>query len=253
MIDRQLVQLTRLLDDLLDLGRITRDTLALRKEVVGLVALLQGAVESVRPEITQLGHELVLDLSDEPIVVRADSVRLTQVFANLLDNAAKYTEPGGRIEVALERRGSWIEVRVTDNGIGIPASELPHVFDIFTRLDTSRSRKTGGLGIGLSLVKRLVEMHGGTVAAFSEGPARGSVFTVRLPVALDSSVPSNDADFNALAGIDAAQAPRHPRGGRPHGHRGLVRQAARAARQRSAARAQRARRARGRRGVPARR
>ncbi len=206
VIDRQLVQLTRLLDDLLDLGRITRDSLALRNEVVGLVALLQGAVENARPEIAQRGHELVVQLPEEPIVVRADAVRLTQVFANLLDNAAKYSEPGGRIEVALERRGSWIEVRVTDNGIGIVAAELPHVFDIFTRLDTSRSRKTGGLGIGLSLVKRLVEMHGGTVAAFSEGPGRGSVFTVRLPAALDTSVPSNDSDFNALAGV----APRKP-------------------------------------------
>jgi two-component system CheB/CheR fusion protein len=200
VIDRQLGQLTRLLDDLLDLGRINRDALALRKEALGLVAIVQGAVETARPTLEQFGHELVLDLIDDPIVVRADAVRLTQVFANLLDNAAKYTEPGGRIEVALERRGSWVEVRVTDNGIGIAPPELPHVFDMFTRLDTSRSRKSGGLGVGLSLVKRLVEMHGGTVAAFSEGPAQGSVFTVRLPIALDAGVPANDFDFRALAG-----------------------------------------------------
>lgn len=184
MMERQLGQMVRMIDDLLDLSRISRGKVELRKERVQLATVLQHAIEVARPAINEAGHELVIDAPSEAIFVHADATRLTQVFANLLNNAAKFTERGGRIELAVQRDGSHAVVRVCDNGIGIPADALPRIFDMFSQVDQSLERTRGGLGIGLSLVRGLVEMHGGSVAAHSEGHANGSEFTVRLPVAL---------------------------------------------------------------------
>jgi CheY-like chemotaxis protein len=143
-------------------------------------------VETSRPVIEQAGHELTVTVPAEPIVVDADVVRLSQVFSNLLNNAAKYTDGGGRVWLDAERRESTVVVRVRDNGVGIPAPMLPHVFEMFTQVDRSLERTQGGLGIGLSIVKRLVEMHGGTVEARSDGHGQGSELIVELPVLPDA-------------------------------------------------------------------
>jgi PAS domain S-box-containing protein len=188
MIDRQVRQMARLLDDLLDVSRITRDKLELRRQRVGLAAVIQGAVEMSRPLIASREHELEICLPRDPMVLNADLTRLAQVFANLLNNAAKYTDPGGRICLAAERRGHEAVVSVRDSGIGIPAEHLPHVFEMFSQVASALDRSEGGLGIGLSLVRGLVEMHGGRVEARSDGPGKGSEFLVRLPLADDSIV-----------------------------------------------------------------
>jgi signal transduction histidine kinase/ActR/RegA family two-component response regulator len=190
IIERQLRQMTRLVDDLLDVSRITRGKLTLRQEPVSLGAVLTNAVESSRPLIEAAGHDLAVSLPPEPILVEADPTRLAQAFLNLLNNAAKYTPQGGRIGLSAERQGGVAVVRVRDTGIGIPALMLPHIFDLFTQVDRSLERSQGGLGIGLTLVKRLVEMHGGGVEARSEGPDQGSEFVVRLPVIVMPAVPS---------------------------------------------------------------
>lgn len=182
VIDRQVSHLTRLIDDLLDVSRITRDKLELRKEPVELTEVVKGAVETSRPLIEQCGHELTLTLPPEPIYLNADLIRLAQVFMNLLTNAAKYTERGGRIWLTAERQGSEIVVRVKDTGVGIAAEKLPRLFEMFFQVDRANERSQSGLGIGLSLVRRLVEMHGGTVKAHSAGIGMGSEFIVRLPV-----------------------------------------------------------------------
>jgi signal transduction histidine kinase/ActR/RegA family two-component response regulator len=184
MMDRQLHQMVRLIDDLLDVSRISRGKLALRKEAVELAGCIRNAVETARPLIEAAGHSLTLDLPDTPVWVNADPVRLAQVFSNLLNNAAKFTERGGRIWLEAVREQSQAVVEVRDNGIGIPASELPHIFDMFTQGDQSLEKSHGGLGIGLTLVKRLVEMHGGSVRATSEGTGHGAQFTVTLPMAV---------------------------------------------------------------------
>ena len=183
VIDRQVTQMTRLIDDLMDVSRITRGTFELRRERVTLEEVARVAVETSRPIIDASGHELALELPVEPIFLDADLVRLAQVFSNLLNNAAKYTSPGGRILVAAERDARLVRVAVQDSGIGIPAAMLTRVFEAFTQLDRSLERSRGGLGIGLALAKRLVEMHGGTIEAHSAGPGLGSEFVVRLPVA----------------------------------------------------------------------
>ncbi|HVG08628.1 MAG TPA: ATP-binding protein [Thermoanaerobaculia bacterium] len=182
VIDRQVDHLTRLIDDLLDVSRITRNKLELRKQQVDLAEILNGAVESNRPLIDRKGQELAVTLPAEPVFLEADLVRLTQAFINLLDNAAKYTPAGGRIALSAERQGAEVVVSVKDTGIGIPPGKLAHLFDMFYQVDRSLERSHGGLGIGLTLVKRLVEMHGGTVEARSQGPDLGSEFMVRLPV-----------------------------------------------------------------------
>ena len=183
VIERQVQQMVRLIDDLLDLSRISRGKIELRRERIDLAAAVQSAVETSRPLIEQSGHALTLSLPAEPVFVDADVTRLAQVFANLLNNAAKYTQRGGGdIRLSVEPLGQEVAVRVKDNGVGIPASMLPQVFEMFTQVDRSLERTQGGLGIGLSIVKRLVEMHGGTVEAHSEGSGRGSEFVVRLPV-----------------------------------------------------------------------
>ena len=182
MMDRQLSHMVRLIDDLLDVARISRNKMELRRSRVLLADVVSSAVETARPALEAFGHKLRIALPPEPIVLDADLTRLAQVFGNLLNNSAKYTERGGRISLTATRESDHVLVTVQDTGIGIPASALPHIFDMFSQVDRSIERSTGGLGIGLALVKGLVEMHGGTVEAASPGQDKGSTFTVRLPI-----------------------------------------------------------------------
>jgi PAS domain S-box-containing protein len=184
MMERQLGQMVRLIDDLLDMSRISRGKVELRRERIELLKIIQQAVETSRPLIEENGHDLTIDAPPDPIFVDADATRLAQVFSNLLNNAAKYTERGGHVTLTVERQGSDAVVGVRDTGVGIPAHMLPKVFEMFTQVDRSLERSQGGLGIGLSLVKGLVEMHGGSVEAKSDGHGMGSDFLVRLPVVL---------------------------------------------------------------------
>lgn len=183
VLDRQMRQMRRLVDDLLDVSRITLGRIQILKERVDLAAALRSAIETSRPVIEAAGHKLTVMLPMRPISVNADSARLDQVFSNLLTNSAKYTEPGGRISIEAEQRGDEAIVTVRDNGIGIACDALAYVFDMFRQVDGSLERSQGGLGIGLTLVRRLVELHGGSVEARSEGPGKGSEFVVRLPIA----------------------------------------------------------------------
>lgn len=183
LMERQLAQMVRLIDDLLDVSRITNGKVELRRERFDVTAAVQDAVETSRPLLDGAGHQLEVILPPRPVFVDADRTRLAQVFANLLNNSAKYTEPGGHVRLAVERQGSDVVVTVRDDGIGIPPDRLPGVFEMFTQVEPSLERSHGGLGIGLSLVRGLVEMHGGTVEARSAGPGRGSEFAVRLPAA----------------------------------------------------------------------
>ena len=181
MMDRQMTHLVRLVDDLLDLSRITLGKLELRRQKVLLTEILGNAVESSRAVIEANRHELTIDLRVKKLLVDGDPDRLVQVFSNLLVNSAKYTDAGGHITLTLDREMSEAVVTVQDNGIGIAPAALEQIFDMFCQVPTQEARSTEGLGIGLSLVRTLVEMHGGSVRAFSEGPAKGSRFTVRLP------------------------------------------------------------------------
>jgi PAS domain S-box-containing protein len=181
MIERQVQHLARLVDDLLDVSRITRGKITLHPVAVGLAMIIARATETVHPLITHRRHELTVTLPKASVWVEADVTRLAQVVANLLSNAAKYTAEGGHIWLTVEQEGSQAVVRVRDNGMGISADLLPHVFELFTQGDHSLARSEGGLGIGLTLVQRLVEMHGGSVEAHSAGPRQGSEFVVRLP------------------------------------------------------------------------
>jgi CheY-like chemotaxis protein len=181
--ERQAQQMVRLIDDLLDVSRITRGTVELRKCRVELATVLENAVETARPVIDEMNHRLDVLIPKQPIVLDADATRLAQVISNLLNNAAKYMKPGGDIELIAERQGQTAIVSVKDAGIGIPAEMLERIFDMFTQVDCSLERSRSGLGIGLTLVQRLVEMHGGTVDAHSPGPGQGSEFVIRLPVA----------------------------------------------------------------------
>ncbi|HYC55529.1 MAG TPA: ATP-binding protein [Candidatus Binatia bacterium] len=185
LIDRQIDHLIRLIDDLLDLSRITRNKVELRNEAVDVADLVRTAVEASLPAIKSAGHQLTVSMPDEPLPLMADPVRNAQVLTNLLNNAAKYTEPGGDIRLTAERDGDHVTIAVADNGIGIAEDKLPHVFEVFYQVDTSLERSRNGLGIGLSLVDRLVRLQGGTVEAFSDGPGKGSRFVVRLPLATD--------------------------------------------------------------------
>ncbi len=182
VMERQVNSLGRMVDDLLQVSRVTRGQVTLRTERVDLGAVVRSAVETSRPGIDAAGHRLTVALPPAPLWLEADPVRLTQVFANLLNNAAKYTDDGGRIDLVVERQGNEAVVRVRDTGVGIPAEMLPRVFDLFTQVDRMSRRAQGGLGIGLALVKSLVGLHRGTVAAASAGPGQGSEFTVRLPL-----------------------------------------------------------------------
>ncbi len=188
VIDRQSTHLTRLVDDLLDISRITRGVIKLAKEPVNVGTLVARAVETLQPLIAEYGHGLTIDCPDDSLVVVGDVTRLTQVLGNLLNNAVKYTNPGGRIELTVHRSGDWVEMCVRDDGIGIPEDSLPKLFHLFSRLKGSEDRTAGGLGIGLALVRTLVEMHDGSVTVASGGTNRGSVFTVRLPLAQAGTV-----------------------------------------------------------------
>ena len=181
-IERQVRQMARLIDDLVDVARITSNRLELRKERVELGAVLRSAVETSGALLKAGGQEFTLVLPDTPIRLDADPIRLAQAVTNLLNNAAKYTERGGHIWLIAERDGAHAIITVRDTGVGIPSAVLPHVFEMFTQGEQTRARTLGGLGIGLTLVKRLVEMHGGTVEAQSGGQDLGSTFTIRLPV-----------------------------------------------------------------------
>ena len=189
MMERQLGQLVRLVDDLLDISRISRNRLELRKARITLASVVENAVETVRPLIDSMRHSLSVTLPAEPVYLDADLTRLAQVFANLLNNSTKYTDPGGRIELSAEREGSEVVVIVRDTGIGIPAEALPGIFTNFSQVDRSMDRSQGGLGIGLTLVKSLVAMHSGTVEASSSGLDQGSEFVVRLPLAAGDPPP----------------------------------------------------------------
>jgi PAS domain S-box-containing protein len=183
VIDRQVQQMARLIEDLLDVARISGDKLELRRERVELAEVIEEAVETSRPVIDACGHEFIVTASSRPIFLDGDLTRLAQVISNLLGNAAKYTERGGRIWLTADREGNDAVVKVRDNGIGIPPEMMPHIFEMFTQVDRSLNRSRGGLGIGLTLVRRLVDMHGGTIDVHSDGEGKGSEFVIRLPVA----------------------------------------------------------------------
>ena len=194
MMDRQLTHLIRLVDDLLDVSRVTSGMLELRRGRLELRSVIDAAVETSRPAIEQAGHELTIVLPDEPIFVDGDLTRLAQVLSNLLNNSAKYTRRGGHISLTIAREAETAVVTVKDDGIGIPQAMLGKVFDMFIQVDRTLERTTGGLGIGLSLVQGLLEMHEGTIEARSEGEGMGSEFVVRLPIASRESTrdePSN--------------------------------------------------------------
>lgn len=196
IIDRQVGHLIRLVDELLEVSRITRGKIELMIERIDLAAVIRQAVETSRPVIDRGGHALRVELPDAPLPLDADPVRMTQVFTNLLNNAAKYTEPGGEIVVRADRRGREAVITVTDSGLGIPPEMLPRVFDLFTQVHRTLGRAQGGLGIGLALVRSLLKLQGGSVEAESAGLGRGTTFTIRLPLA-------------ATAGTQEAQPPEN--------------------------------------------
>jgi signal transduction histidine kinase/CheY-like chemotaxis protein len=183
IIDRQLNQMVRLVDDLLEVSRITRGKVNLNVERLDMASILRGAIETSRPLIDAARHDLEMELPPEPLHVEGDGVRLGQVFANLLNNAAKYTDDGGHIHVSARRNDNEIEVVIQDDGVGIESGMIEHVFDIFAQVRDSSARSQGGLGIGLTLARSLVALHGGRVTAHSEGRGKGSRFVVYLPLA----------------------------------------------------------------------
>jgi len=200
MMARQLTQLVRLVDDLLDLARSQNAQINLKRGLLDLETAIRAAMEAAQPLITSHGHHLTLVLPAVTLIVDGDAGRLTQVFANLLINAAKFTENGGHICVSIERESDWALVRVRDSGIGIRRDMLARVFDAYVQAEGGSAASRGGLGLGLALVRHLIELHGGTVNAYSEGPGRGSEFIVRLPAVRSSEClperganPSNSA------------------------------------------------------------
>jgi signal transduction histidine kinase/ActR/RegA family two-component response regulator len=203
--ERQVGHIVRLVDDLLEVSRITSGKIELRRERVEVATVVRSAAETSRPLIAAASHHLSLEVPPEPLMLEADPVRLAQVFANLLNNAAKYTDAGGQIGLTVRREGRGVVISVRDTGMGIPREMLPRVFELFTQVDRHGERAQGGLGIGLTLVKSLVELHDGTVEAYSEGPGRGSEFVVRLPLAAPRGIGDIPA---AAAGPVAALALR---------------------------------------------
>src|SRR5690606_8231068 len=182
MMERQFNHLVRLVDDLLEVSRINRGKVELRLSQVDLADIIQGAVETSRPLIEERGHRLTVQQCASPLPLQADAVRMTQVFSNLLNNAARYTPPRGSIELVARREGEEAVVVVRDDGLGIPPAMLGRIFDLFTQVDGSGGRAQGGLGIGLTLVRSIVGLHGGRVEARSPGPGGGSEFIVALPL-----------------------------------------------------------------------
>jgi signal transduction histidine kinase len=197
MMERQVVHLVRLVDDLLELSRITRGKVELRNETLDLANVVLSAVETSRPAIEAARHKLDISLPAEPITLQADLVRLAQVVANLLNNAAKYTDPGGSISIAVRREAGDAVISVRDTGVGITADMLPNIFDMFAQGSRTLERAQGGLGIGLTLSRNLVELHGGRIEARSDGAGRGAEFIVRLP-ALDAGAAKGEKPFVAL-------------------------------------------------------
>jgi PAS domain S-box-containing protein len=200
---RQLDGLVRLVDDLLDLSRVTRNRLDLRKEPTELRGIVQHAIDTSRPLIEAGSHEIEVDWPSEPIHVEADAMRLAQVFTNLCNNACKFSEPGGRIRISATRKESQVVVCVRDHGIGIPPEQVDRIFEMFAQVDRSLERARGGLGIGLTLVKRLVELHGGAVRVHSDGPKRGSEFRVTLP-----TIATVDTATESPVAVPSAGSPR---------------------------------------------
>jgi len=190
MMERQFGQMVRLVDDLLDVSRISRGKIELRKGRVELASVVNHAVETARPQCESMDHDLTTTLPPQPVYLNGDPMRLAQVIGNLLSNACKFTDKGGRIVLTVEQEGEQAVIRVRDTGIGIPADQLPRIFDMFMQVDTSLERSVSGLGIGLTVVKNVVEMHGGAVEAHSAGVGQGSEFVVRLPLLVDAPKPS---------------------------------------------------------------
>ena len=204
MMDRQLRQMVRLVDDLLDVSRITTGKLGLRKSVLDLRSVVRDALETARPFVESRRHALDVDVPQEAVPVEGDATRLSQVISNLVHNAAKYTDPGGRVRVSLAREGREAVIRVRDTGIGLAGPALQTIFDMFVQVDHSLERAQAGLGVGLTLAKRLVTLHGGTITAQSEGAGRGSEFTVRLPL-------TDGAPVAAQASADTPMQPQKRR------------------------------------------
>ena len=214
VIDQQVRQLAHLVDDLLEIARITRGKIRLQLQTVDAADVIARAVETSRPEIEARGHRFSIDLPPRSTLMRADPIRLAQVLSNLLHNAAKYTKDGGHIEFSAVAEGDMVVFRVKDNGIGIPAPMLASVFDLFTQVDPDLDRSQGGLGLGLTLVRTLVEMHGGTVEAQSDGPGLGSLFLVRLPLHRPTEIKVAESLQKTEPNAAAAAAPRPSRGRR---------------------------------------
>ncbi len=211
IIERQVEQMSRLLDDLLDVTRIARGKLEVRRERLDLAEPLEQAIETSRPLLDANGHAFEVDLAAGKLVVEGDGPRLAQVFANLLNNAAKYTDRGGRVQLSIRAEDGQAVVRVRDNGIGIDPAVLPGLFRIYTQAVPARARAEGGLGIGLSLVRGLVEMQGGSVEAHSEGTGRGSEFVVRLPlVAHETAAPARSVPSAEPPRLRVLVADDHP-------------------------------------------
>jgi signal transduction histidine kinase len=201
VLERQIFQITRLVDDLLDISRIAKGKVKLQKQLVELTKLCQNAVQCCRPLVDQKGHELIVQLSPHAVYLNVDSGRIIQVLANLLNNAATYTHPGGCLQLATERRGADAVIKVTDNGVGITAEKLPYVFERFTQLGDPQEPCQGSLGLGLALAKQLTEMHGGRIEVRSDGEHCGAEFTVILPVAQSGTVgEASPADEQSRAG-----------------------------------------------------
>jgi signal transduction histidine kinase len=194
VIERQVLYLTELVDDLMDISRITRGTITLSRERLDVGSIVSRALEAIEPSVVEHRQQLAVTRPSEPVFVEGDLTRLVQVLGNLLSNAVKYTNPGGRIELAVQRVGEEVVFEVRDEGVGIPAESLPRLFTLFSRLPAVSGGHQGGLGVGLALVRRLVEMHGGTVSAHSGGVGKGSEFTVRLPLARRQGSAARAAD-----------------------------------------------------------
>jgi two-component system CheB/CheR fusion protein len=208
VIDRQITQMARLIDDLLDISRITNNKLNLRREPVDLADVVRAAIEASRPILGSSDHELRVVLPDQPIWINADPTRIAQVIGNLLNNAAKYTPESGQIHLTVELADEMAVIRVRDNGVGIPSGMLSRVFEMFTQVEDAKGRAKGGLGIGLTLAQRLVELHGGTITAASEGSGQGSEFTIRLPV-VPAPPPDSAAAARPVARLEV-QRTSHP-------------------------------------------
>ena len=210
VIERQVGHMSRLIDDLLDVSRLTRNKLEPRMERMELASAIGDAVETVRPIINELGHELTIGLPEAPVFLNADRTRIGQIFANLLSNAAKYSEQGSRITVStsVNPRENFVSVTVKDEGIGVAPEQLPQIFEMFAQVTPSLERTQGGLGIGLALARGLAELHGGTIEAHSAGLGKGSEFVVRLPLASSPAVPGQNGGTSSRVEFPGDIRPR---------------------------------------------